>query len=940
MAPDLPPNPLDLSGAWTALADPDRVGERDAWFSANRPGDDILLPGSAQTQGIGEAPTIDTPWVGAVTDHPFFSDERYARYRTPDDFRVPFWLQPERVYVGWIWYLRRIEIGPEHADTPLDLALERVHWESTVWIDGERIGSDRSLSAPHRFRVPALAAGEHTIAIRVDNSMIVDVGTNAHSVSDHTQGGWNGILGEMTLTPVSLLRLGPLELHPDIDARSVRVRATITADSLAGGRGTLALAARPLGDAPAPDPIEVPVVVEAERFTRGRETTSARVEATLPLGESARLWDEFDPFLYELTARLRPEGGTVPASVRSAEFGLRRVEAVGTQIAVNGRAVFLRGALECCVFPDTGYPPVDVEAWERIFRTCRDFGLNHLRFHSWCPPEAAFRAADRCGIYLQVEAPIWANQGAAIGEGGDVDGFLYAETERILVEYGSHPSFLLMAHGNEPREGPDVPFLERWVSFARHRDPRRLYTTAGGWPRLAVSDFDCIPDPRIQAWGEGMGSRINARPPETVTDYAAFVDGAERPIVTHESGQWCAYPNLREIDKYTGLMRAKNYEIARDFLDDAGMLAQADDMLHASGRLQVMAYKEEVESLLRTSGFGGVQLLGLSDFPGQGTAPVGVLDAFWEEKGYVTAAEFSRFFGPTVPLALLERRTWAASDDLVADVKVAHFGPRDLAGAISWRLVDEAGRELGSGMLEPGTIERGNARVYGSIRVSLAGVRVATRARLVIAVEAPGVVAENDWEIWVYPAVSPEGNGTLVTRSADEALAALAEGRRVLLVPRADDLRSPVVFGFSPVFWNTSWTSGQPPHTLGILCDPAHPAFARFPTDPHTNWQWWELLHDATALHLAGPAVDMRPVVQAIDSWFDARRLGLVVEARVGEGRLMVCTPDVVTDLDERLVARQLRASLEGYLASDAFDPETSLAPEEVRALLAGRLEG
>ncbi|MGF6823394.1 hypothetical protein M2317_002307 [Microbacterium sp. ZKA21] len=935
------PLAMDLSGTWIARADLDRVGERDGWYRPGAPwpaATEIRLPGSAQLQGIGDRPNVETAWVGGVLDHEFYTDGRYARYRDAADFSIPLWLQPDLVFVGWVWYQRSITVDDEQAGRDLELELERVHWESTVWVDGVRIGSDRSLSVPHRFVIPAPTTGTHTLTIRVDNSMIVDVGTNAHSVSDHTQGGWNGIIGGIRLTPIASLRLGPLEVHPDVERRCIRVFTTVTADSLDGATGELTLQARPLDDpsVPAPPPLTTVVSIDAERFTRGRGTTAARIDVEYALGEHARLWDEFDPFRYELTAELVSTAGAWSKDSRRTEFGLRVVEASGTRITVNGRAVFLRGTLECCVFPLTGYPPMDVAHWERVFAACVGFGLNHVRFHSWCPPEAAFVAADRAGVYLQVEAPIWANQGAAIGQGRDVDAYVYEESWRLVQEYGNHPSFLLMAHGNEPFQGPDAPFLAQWVTHWKQRDQRRLYTTSGGWPQLDVSDYDCIPEPRIQAWGDGIGSRINARPPETMTDYSDWVQRTPRPIVTHEAGQWCAYPRMAEIEKYTGLMKARNFEIARDFLADSGMLGQAEDFLHASGRLQVLCYKEEVESALRTANFGGIQLLGLSDFPGQGTAPVGVLDAFWEEKGYVTGAEFSRFFSQTVPLALLPKRAWRSDEELDAGIKVAHFGSRAVDAEISWRLVGEDDRLLASGIVHRGVVDIGNERSYGVIRVALGGVERPEKVRLVVSVDSAERTAENDWELWVYPSVEPTETDALITRDLDEATSALEEGRAVVLVPRPGDIDSPVVFGFSPVFWNTSWTGGQPPHTLGILCDPQHPAFGSFPTDMHTNWQWWELLHDATPFHLTGPASAGEPILQVIDSWFDARRLGLVLEARVGDGRLLLCALDILEDLDTRIVARQLRSSLIRYVESDDFEPALELRAEDLPGLLAG----
>ena len=939
---------LDLSGEWVARPDPQRRGEPEAWFRADLADGEgsatVRLPGSAQTQGIGAAPDVTTEWVGAAADHPFYTDEAYAPYRGSDDFRIPFWLQPKRVYVGAVWYQRTFVLGADRAGSDMVLTLERVHWESTVWLDDVRIGSARSLSAPHRFVLPDPGPGEHRITLRIDNAMIVDVGTNAHSVSDHTQGGWNGVIGEISIRPLAPVRIASLEVHPDLDAGSAAVRATVEVGSLGGCRGTLTITASPRGggETAAPAPLIVPVEVSAERFSRGRATTSGHIDAVLALGDDARRWDEFDPALYELEAVLdatSEHGRSIDA--RTTVFGMRSVGVSGTRIAVNGRPTFLRGTLDCCVFPLTGYPPTDRDSWARIFETCRSYGLNHIRFHSWCPPEAAFDAADELGLYLQVEGPIWANQGASIGRGGDVDAFLYEESEAIVREYGNHPSFLLMAHGNEP-EGRDAEFLGQWVAHWRRRDARRLYTSAAGWPAVPENDFDCVPDARIQAWGEGLDSRINARAPETLTEYSAFVEGRSRPTVTHEAGQWCAYPNIAEIDKYSGIMKARNIEIVRDLLDRRGLLDQAADIHGAAGRLQVLCYKEEIEALLRTDGLAGVQLLGLSDFPGQGTAPVGVLDAFWEEKGYVDAAEFSRFCASTVPLARLATRVWRASERLVADVRIAHYGRPGVHADIEWQLVADDGATIAAGAF-PGVELAIGSHDHGRIDASFGRAQSARHLRLVIAVVSEEGRFENDWDLWTYPDASPaeplDDRSPVVTRSAAEAVTALAAGATVLLVPPSHEIASPVEFGFSTVFWNTSWTEGQPPHTLGILCDPSHPAFGDFPTGAHTDWQWWELLNGARPVDLTA-LPHARPIVQVIDSWFDARRLGLLVEARVGPGRLLLCGMDVLSDLDDRIVARQLLGSLVSYLRRDAAEPPLELAPADVPALLGGQLTG
>ncbi|HWS39134.1 MAG TPA: tetratricopeptide repeat protein, partial [Actinoplanes sp.] len=903
------PQTVDLAGTWRVTLDCD---------DSEQPAE---LPGSLQEQGIGDPVTVDTPWTGLVVDRAFYTDPRYAPYREPGEVAVPFWLQPHTYYRGAATFRRTVDIPAHWHDRPVVLHLERVHWESAVLVDGRRIGSDRSLSTPHRYDLGVLSPGEHTLMIVVDNRTVVDVGPNAHSVSDHTQGNWNGVIGDLRLEAQPAVVIRAVTVTPDVTARSARVRIDLASGTRGIGRGTVTVSARRF-NVPG-EHVTAPVTAvfddgrEADLAARGMTAGGGHVDLTLDLGEQAQTWDEFHPALYELTT-------TIGATIHRTVFGLREVGTDGTRITVNGRPVFLRGTLESCVFPLTGHPPTDVASWRRILHVARAHGLNLLRFHSWCPPRAAFRAADEEGFYLQVEGPFWANQGAAVGEGRPIDDFLYAETARILGEFGNHPSFLMMAHGNEPA-GRDAEFLGTWVTHWRRRDPRRLYTSAAGWPVIDENDFDNIPDPRLHQWGDGLESRLNTRRPDTVTDYSGIVAAGPRPIVSHEIGQWCAYPDFAETAKYTGLMQPKNFGIFADLLRDSGMAGQAAEFLHASGRLQSLVYKEEVEAALRTPGFGGFHLLGLSDFPGQGTALVGVVDPFWDEKAYSSATAWARFCGPTVPLARLPRRVWRTGEALEFDVRIAHFGPEPLDTAVTWQLGDLAGGVAGQAV-----VPVGEHWTSGTVVVPAGTVPDTGKVRLTVRAGD----FENDWDLWFFtpPAAPSEDTGIVTTADVDEALRYAYDGRPVLLIPDLDLVRADAVLGFTPVFWNTAWTGNQAPHTLGITHDPRHPVFAGFPSDGHTDWQWWDLLHGAKAMTLDGLPAGLRPIVQPIDTWFTARRLGALIEARVGTGRLLICTLNVAGHADSPVPAR-FRSALLDYMSGASFTPGIELTAEEVRGL-------
>lgn len=916
---------FSLAGEWRFMLDPQDAGRQGRWFERDLPGK-IRLPGSLPQQGIGERVSLETKWVGGIADTNWFKDPLYAPHTNPGNFKFPFWLQPETYYAGDAWFQREFEMPSGWAGKRLVLTLERPHWQTEIWVDDIFVGLNNSLSTPHEYDLGTLIQpGKHRLTIRVDNRVIIDVGQNSHCISDHTQGNWNGIVGDLRLSVTPTTWIQDLQVYPSLTTEEVRVRGRIGNTSGKPGEGILTLV---LGPKP------------GDKRFRGR-SQNYRVAWKVDGGDfdlqmvvpDPRPWDEFNRNLYLASVKLEPSGAN-----RSCYFGFRDFSTQGSQFTLNGRPIFFRGTLECCIFPLTGHPPVDVASWRKVITAAQAHGLNLLRFHSYCPPEAAFDAADELGFYLQVET-CWPNQSVTLGDGQPVDQWVYNETDRILKAYGNHPSFMLMPHGNEPGGAKANAFLTEWVNHFKEQDPRRLWTSGAGWPQLPENQFHLSPDPRVQGWGQGLNSRINAKPPETVSDYREYIQSRSVPVISHEIGQWCVYPNFDEIKKYNGYLKPRNFEIFRDSLRANGMGHQARDFLIASGKLQALCYKEDIESALRTPGMGGFQLLDLHDFPGQGTALVGVLDPFWEPKGYITPDAYRRFCNHTVPLARLAKRVFTRAETFEAALEVANFGPAPIRnGVVWWRIETDRAAVLASGRLPGRTIEVGNAAALGAVRFDLLAAPAPARCRLIVGLE--GANFENDWDFWVYPEgvdTSLPANVSVVSQLDPQTRNELAGGARVLLlVPPAKvkgDRFGKVGLGFSPIFWNTAWTQRQPPHTLGILCNPKHPALAEFPTEFHSNWQWWYLVTRAGALILDDLPEKLHPVVQVIDDWVTNRKLALVVEARVGKGKLLICSIDLQSQMESNPVARQMLRSLLNYASSPGFQPRFELEADQVATL-------
>ena len=918
---------IALNGSWQFAVDPTDKGISEAWYNQVLK-DKIALPGSIASNGKGDDITLKTPWTGQIVDSSFYKNLEYAKFREPGNIKIPFWLQPLKYYKGAAWYRKEVTIPETWKGKHIVLFLERCHWESHLWVDNREAGMQNSLGTPHQYDLTNfLSPGKHWLTLCIDNRVKeIDPGTNSHSISDHTQSNWNGVVGQLYLEARPIVNIANLQVYPDIQNKKIAVKARILNQ---GGKVTSAklnLTVTGIGISKS----------ESGSFELKEGENELKIE--LPIGNGTKLWNEFHPNLYSLTAELT-ENASGNKDTRTTTFGMREFKTQGKQLQINGQPTFLRGTLECAIFPKTGYPATEVKEWLRIFNICRAHGLNHMRFHSWCPPEAAFAAADQTGFYLQVECSSWANQSTTIGDGKPFDQYLYQESQRMVEQYGNHPSFCMMVYGNEPAGRNLKPFLAKFVNYWKDRDSRRIYTAGAGWPVLPENDYISDPTPRIQRWGEGNKSVINGQAPRTDYDWAEFNSNYPQPVVSHEIGQWCAYPDFKEIPKYDGVLRARNFELFQETLKEHGMEQLADSFLLASGKLQTLCYKADIEAALRTKDFGGFQLLDLHDFPGQGTALVGVLNAFWGEKGYISPAEYKRFCNSTVPLARMKKCVFTNDETFNADVEVAHYGDSPITGIIpEWKIKDKTGKIIQSGKLPKTNIPLGNGFKLGNISFPLTS--APTPEKLILEVTLNSV--SNSWDFWVYPAknktIKDEGKIQVVQNLDPQTILFLQNGGSVLLNLKqgtlVNEMGGDVKIGFSSIFWNTAWTRGQAPNTLGILCNPKHPAFADFPTEYHSNWQWRDAMSHSNAINLSSFPTGIKPIVRVIDDWFTNHPLALIFEAKVGKGKILVSGIDLTQELDKRPEAKQLLYSLKKYMAGPQFNPKTELGIDKVEKLV------
>lgn len=892
---------LDLSGRWTVALDSLDRGMAEGYTSTDF-ADAINLPGTTDMAGLGTPNTLK----------PELTKPQLLR------------LTRRHSHIGPAWYTRTVLIPASMAGRPLDIELERVLWSSELWVDGKKVnGFNESLTTPHRFTIPeGLTAGSHRLTLRIDNRKRYDISVKelAHAYTDDTQTKWNGVLGRMELSAREAATITDLQVYPDIARPAVKVVAQVANNGRRDVSKKLKLAV--IG----PDST---VVASTEKKVKLRPGSN-RMECDLPMPADAKLWSEFTPALYTLSASTGDDSA-------DATFGMREIASEGKQIKVNGRPVFLRGTLECCVFPLTGVPPTDEARWEKEFTTAREWGMNHLRFHSWCPPEAAFRVADRMGFYLQVELPFWSE--SLDPEDTDVKNFLRSESERILREYGNHPSLWLLTVGNEIRH--DFKWLNEQTAYMKSLDPRHIYATTSF---TFEPDHGVRPEPEddflvtqwtADGWVRGQGV-FDAEPPAFDRNYAKAMVHVDKPLIQHESGQYAVYPRMSETEKYTGTLDPLNFKAIRRDLERKGLLHLADTFTLASGRFAALLYKEEIERSMKTPGFSGYQLLGLQDFPGQGTALVGLVDAFWDSKGLIEPARFSQFNGAVVPLASFPKAVYSAGEPFEADIDLINYSASDISDRrLSWTLRAADGIAVDSGTLPLATAPVGELSRAGHLSAHFGNTAKPEKYTLEVALE--GTPYANSWSVWYYPDIqAPESASVVQTASVAEAVAALEQGKKVLLSPRPDSVAG-LECKFLPVFWSPVHFPKQAAG-MGIYTNPNHRALASFPTDMHTDWQWWHLLKRARTLQLdslaAADSQRLMPIVGMVDNFVNNRNLGLIAEARCGNGTLIISSIDFLSpDAVKRPEILWMRRSLLDYMDSPAFAPKATVDPSKLASL-------
>lgn len=850
---------IDLSGQWQVKLDAEKQETMPQAYPET-----MMLPGTTSAAGLGMPNPAKER--GCLTD----------AYR----------------FEGAVWFMRTFTAGDWTGEQTM-LTLERTR-KTTVYLDGRPIGHQESLCTPHRYFLPPVHAGEHTLVIRVDNTDYPTRG--GHLTSPDTQSNWNGITGEISLTVAHTL-LTDLTVCPDLRRGCLRVHGHIIGapDGVAG--------------------IVLPGQMEhLLPYRRGV------LDGECPLKGNEAFWDEAHPEIHTISIDL-------DGDVYETTFGLRDVRTVGRRLLINGRETFLRGKVDNLLYPKTGYTPTDVASWMTILGIAKEYGINHYRYHTACPPDAAFTAADLLGVYMAPELPFWGTVAEEGEEGYDERerDLLFQEGFRILREYGHHPSFLWLSLGNELWGSKDV--LNRMMRAYREADDTKLYSSG-------ANNYQFVPDVLDEenvfvgvrlgrerlirgsyAMCDAPQGIVQTTAPESVSNYDASIvpetlgqsgeagkvqiqygTGVKEvdaqsadalipdvPVISHEVGQYVFYPDFSEISRYTGPLKPRNIEAMRENLERAGLYGEHEAFFRQTGHLAVDCYKREIETLLRSREVSGFQLLDLQDYTGQGTALVGVLNAMMENKGLISAEEWREFCAGTVVLGEFASFTGMMGEDIRFDVQISECDPEKQHTCIRCTLMDGE-RELYACDVTPGA-RQGRLTDAVSVTFPAECYRDAMQERItgltVVLTLADGT--RNHYPIWLIPPVDIritregiEKDGRMVAFvSAEEK----ADGAAIVVPSAEGQLPAEYCTDFwcYPMFRSISESMGKPVPigTMGLSIDTASPLLKRFAQEDYTTPVWYAILQTA---HVQRLPADIHPAVQMIDNTERCARLGILYQ--------------------------------------------------------------
>jgi len=852
-------------------------------------------------------------------------------------------LQRKYSYYGKAWYKRDILIPENWRNRPVELTIERTR-PTKIFVDGHYAGENLLITAPQNFDLTSfLSPGKHKLTIMVDNGNNCGIPSEIGSSnmwSDDTQTNWNGMIGKIELISKPSIYISSFRTQTDFESHAALIDLIVN-NSTKENHSVV---------------IRISTSKQEQKQLVELKEGENRIHFFYPLNKNVTEWSEYSPKLFNCKFEILKDGKTIDDA--KTRFGFRKFSVQDKNFLINGHKTFLRGKHDACIFPQTGYAPMDEKNWIHYFRILKNYGFNHVRFHSWCPPEAAFTAADRLGLYLQPELPLWGM--VENDPTHPLTKFLLSEGKAMLDSYGNHPSFVMFSSGNEL--WGDISSLQYLTSELRKYDHRPLYTLGTnhhlGWLGEQKGEDYMVTcrvggkndeqyEPHVRSsfsFADAVdGGILNASYPNSIMDFTKGTSQSSKPVVSHETGQFQMYPDDKDLKNYKGVLVPSNIETFILRIKSQKGAENYKRYFDATAALSLLCYKADMEMMRRTKDLAGFEMLDLQDFPGQGTAIVGMLNATMHPKGVISQIEFRNRNNDILPLWLSDSFTFIAGRMMKSSIKISNNSFHDLLNAdVEWKIIDSRKRTLARGSLTM-SVPSGKLSDAESLDVLLPNVEEAVNCKLTIKIKNTSYW--NNYDLWIYPSFDkmPSFNDDikLFTHYGKELNDYLISGGKALLMPDLESYPEETVGGlFTSDYWNFSMfrsiseKAGKPvsPGTLGLLIETNHPLFKNFPTENHSNWQWWAAVKNSNPLILDAVADKIHPIVETIDNAERLYFLGTMFECRVGQGLLFVCMSDLKNHLTYT-ENKQLYLSLIRYLNSTDFNPQDELTANELKQL-------
>lgn len=837
-----------------------------------------------------------------------------------------FFLSEKYKYVGKVVFEKTFDLTDIHNKSVI-FFMERSRI-TKVWVNGVYAGRRDLLTTKQVYDITELVKeGRNTISVEVDNTYETapkDAIFGSHMATEHTQTNWTGILGEIGLRISPRIYPSLIRVYPYASEYKARVKIRLFSHICGNERVRITL-----------NQINAEEKAVQKEFTV--EMGNNEFEMKLNLNKKTPLWSEFAPLMTSIIVNIETSEGVIEKEV---QFGLRDY-GIGEDkkhIAVNGKNIFIRSETNCAVFPKTGYAPMDEESWDKLFDTYLKYGINYVRCHSWCPPDAAFRSADKKGLYIQPELCEWTFH--TFEDPNEYD-YYTREAKAIIDNYGNHPSLVALTWGNELRSRNRKRMGELCHIMHDYDDTRLYAEGSNAWYGQEGinedSDFVLAQGNYKDAWrGAFAGNKgfINEKVPAKNMNYSKEIANIDKPVISFEVGQFQVYPDYDEIKKYQGPLEARNLMEYQKLMIKNGLGGKDKEFQEASGKLAMMCYREEIEAAMRTPDLAGISLLGLQDFSGQGTALVGMIDAFGDPKKFSDPSDFRAFFGPVTPLIEMDKHSFSPKENADFKVYVHNFGNENLYEKVSISAVNMADdNRLFYQEWIPKEISQGKLNYIGLVQFKMP--EVETAAEIEIRVSVGNHI--NKYKIFVYrdQEITSKESNCIISKFDQEAIERLNRGENLLYNPKLSlgSLPCSIPASYISDFWCwimfKKWDSSG---TMGLSLDPKAPVFNKFPTDNCTDPRWWHLLSKSRAIVLT--KTNIEPLIPMIDNIQRNEKLAMAFEVNVGKGKILVTSLNL-SDTKEPSVKAFIK-SLVAYINSDKFKPSVSLTPEELMELVPG----